>query len=617
MKNQSALLVAATACLLCFANINFAQAPNLRTSGNFVLFSSVGAVGNTGISQLTGNIGTNSGAITSFGNVNGVMHNADSVTAKCVIDLEDAWYQLDTSTITATHAPVLGNGDTLYAGVYSIAAAGSLVSDLTLDAQGNPDAVFIFKTGGAFTTAASSTVNLVNGALACNVFWKAEGAIGMAALTTMRGTLIAHNGAISVGAGCTLEGRALSTTGAVTVYGTLAYIPIGCGRPILTGPSAPMLGTLECYALFSSDGVVSNSGITYVKGDVGTNTDSTTGYDPLLVTGIIHLTPDLATGQCAYDFLSVYAYLDTIPYDIELLYPAQFGNKLVLTPHTYLMNAAASLTDTLYLNAEGNPDAIFIIKINGALSTGAYSAVRLINGTQAKNVYWVIEGAATINDYSVFNGTIICNHGAITLNAGVKLEGRGLTTSGAVTTIAVTTDNTSSWTCNVLPIELLSFTGLCDKQNVVLKWSTTTSSDYFSVERSADRISWQAVGLVKAVAGSFTVHSYFFVDKAPDKIISYYRLKQFEFNGDYKYGNVIAVKKCGAEGTDNFTLYPNPSNGNFDLLFTGNRSRVQSTEIFSTWGKKIYESKGFQSKFDLSGNRPVYILYIFTCIQKT
>jgi hypothetical protein len=259
----------------------------------------------------------------------------------------------------------------------------------------------------------------------------------MASGTIMMGTVIANNAAINMNTGVVLEGRALSTAGAVTVDGVLAYTPIGCGSPIPTGPAAPALATSACYALFSSDGPVTNTGLTYVTGDVGTNTGLTTGYDPLLVVGTVHPIPDISTAQCAIDLLNVYTNLNALPYDIELLYPAQFGNDLVLTPHTYLLNAATDLTGTLYLNAYDNTNAVFVIQINGALSTGAYSKVLLSNGAQAKNVYWKIEGAVTINDYSGFSGTIVCNNGAISLNTGVALDGRALTTTGILTTNAI------------------------------------------------------------------------------------------------------------------------------------------------------------------------------------
>src|SRR5690606_12520767 len=117
---------------------------------------------------------------------------------------------------------------------------------------------------------------------------------------------------------------------------------------------------------------------------------------------------------------------------------AELGNNLVLTPHTYLMNAAATFTDSLYLDAQGVADAVFVIKINGALTTSTYSKVLLINGALAENVYWKIEGAVTINNYSIFNGTIVCNNGALgAINTGVEFNGRALTTNGELSTTAL------------------------------------------------------------------------------------------------------------------------------------------------------------------------------------
>ncbi|HXU26477.1 MAG TPA: ice-binding family protein, partial [Bacteroidia bacterium] len=94
--------------------------------------------------------------------------------------------------------------------------------------------------------------------------------------------------------------------------------------------------------------------------------------------------------------------------------------------------------DTLYLDAQGNANGVFVIKMNGALSTSTYSKVILINGAQSKNVYWKIEGAVGINNYSIFRGTIVCHNGALgALNTGVTLDGRALTTTGALTTTAL------------------------------------------------------------------------------------------------------------------------------------------------------------------------------------
>jgi len=605
MKSKLVFTILVGVSLLSSPDIIFAQTPNLGTAANFALFSSVGAVGNTGISQITGNVGTNSGAITGFGNVNGVMHTADASTAQAAIDLQAAWYYLDTLTTTSAIGPVLGSGQTLFAGVDTIAAAGSVVGALTFDAQGNPNAVFIIKTGGALTTAAGATVTLINGAVACNVFWIAEGAISMAASTTMRGTLIAHNGAIDMGAGGTLEGRELSTTGAVSVYGTIAYTPLGCAAPILTGPIAPVLNSVACFTVFSANGTVSNSGITNITGDVGSNGGSTSGYNPLLVTGTIHPVPDASTSQCATDFQNLYTYVNTLPDDIELLYPAQFGNSLVLTPHTYLMNAATLLTDSLYLNAEGNANAIFIIQINGALSTSASSNVTLINGAQAKNVYWEVQGAVTINNNSTFCGNIVGNNSAISLGTGVKLDGRALTKAGIINTTAITANNSFGGACTVLAMQLLSFTGVCARQTVVLNWSTAmeASNKLFTVQRSDDGKHWQTVGVIDGAGSSSILHIYSLTDKLPGKSVFYYRLMLTNFDGENTYSIVIKAGKCGIDATENITLYPNPSTGTFSLLLTGDRTQVSSIEIFNSVGEQVSESIGFQSTFNLS-NKP-------------
>lgn len=426
--------------LLSFPSVNFGQAPTLGTAANFVLFSTNGSVSNSGISQVTGNVGTNNGSSTAFGNVNGVMHDNDGASAQCAADLLIAYNQLNSTVPDFVQAPLLGNGDTLIAGVYSISGATTLNLNLILNAKGNPKAVFVFLIQGSLSTNAGSKIKLINGARASNVYWKVEGLVSMASGTTMRGTIIANNAAINMNTGDTLEGRALSTAGAITIDGVLAYTPVGADSPFLQGPAAPTLGTAACYSIFSSDGAVSNTGISHILGDVGSNNGSATGFDALLVTGAIHAIPDVSTAKCSADLLKAYNEINALPYDIELLYPAQFGNNLVLTPHTYLMNGAATFTDTLFLNAQGNANAVFVIQINGALSTSTYSNVVLLNGALSKNVYWKIEGAVSINNYSVFRGTIICNNGALgALNAGVTLDGRALTTTGALTTTAMST----------------------------------------------------------------------------------------------------------------------------------------------------------------------------------
>ncbi|MFH0895679.1 MAG: ice-binding family protein [Bacteroidota bacterium] len=573
--------------LLLIPTLIFAQAPPLGTAAEFILFTSIGAVTNSGISHVTGNVGTNSGSSTGFGNVNGVMHDGDGASAQCAADLLIAYNLLNSTIPNFFPAPLLGNGQILNAGVYSISGAATMNGNLILNAQGDANAVFIFQIQGSFSTGANAKVNLINGALACNVFWKVEGLVSMAAGTTMRGTVIANNAAINMNTGDTLEGRALSTTGAVTVDGVLAYTPIGCGSPVLTGPTAPALASTECYTIFSSDGAVYNAGVTYVTGDVGTNVGLTTGFDPLLVNGTIHPIPDVSTAACAADLLNVYTYLNTLPYDIELLYPAQFGNNLVLTPHTYLMNAATTFTDTLYLNALGNDDAVFVIKIYGALSTSTYSKVILINGTQSKNVYWLVSGAVSINDYSVFNGTIVCNNGAIDLTTGVTLEGRALTTTGALSTAAIIASRVPA-TQNLTDITIVNGQTTCygATQTIIVAGNSTI----FKVE----------------AGGSVTMVASQNIRFLPGTIV---------LNGGYLHAYITTTGTycgCGAlppaivstpieimeslwgpeTESDFFRIYPNPTNDRFTLeTKVSDESIRQIVFVYSMMGLLIVKEE--------------------------
>lgn len=440
----------------CLSYAVFAQRPNLGTAYNYVLFSSNGAVSNTGTSILTGNVGNNIEISTAFGNVNGIMQNNNAATKQCAADLLTAYNQLKATIPTRFPSAVFGNGDTITAGVYAINSIASLSGNYTLNAKGDPNALFIIQIQGAFSTDANSQIKLINGAKACNVFWKIEGAVDMAANTIMKGTMIVNNAAIKMASGVVLEGRALTTTGAVTINNIKAKIPLGFGLPILTGPDFPALGSTACFTLFSGNGEVSNSGVTYVTGDIGTNVGLTAGFNDIFVTGTVHPKPDVSTNECAKDLGDLYTYLYTLPHDIELLYPIELGHNLELTPHKYLLNAETKLTDTLFFNAQGTTDAVFVMQVKGAFSTTVNAKIVLLNGAQAKNIFWVIDGAVNIAGNSTFNGTIVANMAAVKLSGGVVLNGRAFTTKGSLITTAITARAVPSG-CNTTGIDDQSF----------------------------------------------------------------------------------------------------------------------------------------------------------------
>ena len=208
----------------------------------------------------------------------------DSVdkNAQSMADLKTVYNILIEKPATnSTHGSFFGNGETLTEGVYVIDGAGTIAGTLTLDSLGNPNAVFIFKIDGAFSSTAGTIINLINGASASHVFWVAEGAIGIGASSTMKGMLLSHNGAIGIGASSNIEGRMFTISGAIGIDNSIIAIP--------TYSSYINLGILSSIGLFSSNGVISNVGVSNITGDIGTNELGISGFDTATVNGTINL----------------------------------------------------------------------------------------------------------------------------------------------------------------------------------------------------------------------------------------------------------------------------------------------------------------------------------------
>jgi hypothetical protein len=124
-------------------------------------------------------------------------------------------------------------GRTLNAGVYSSASSLALSGTLTLDGQGDPEAVFIFQMGSTLTTASASHVTLINGAQASHVFWQVGSSATLGTGSSIAGTIMAL-ASITVTTGVTIEGRALALNGAVTLdTNTITTKPAPAPLPLL------------------------------------------------------------------------------------------------------------------------------------------------------------------------------------------------------------------------------------------------------------------------------------------------------------------------------------------------------------------------------------------------
>jgi hypothetical protein len=208
---------------------------SLGSAANFAVLAA-STVTNTGPTTITGDLGLSPGtAVTGFppGQVVGSIRTADSVALQAKTDLATAYDDAAGRPTTAT-VPVELGGTTKTPGVYeSPAGTFGITGTLTLDAQGDPNAVFIFKAASTLITASASSVNLVNGARSSNVFWKVGSSATLGTYSILRGNVMAL-ASITVTTGVTLDGRALARTGAVTLDTDTINRPTGVLQPIDT-----------------------------------------------------------------------------------------------------------------------------------------------------------------------------------------------------------------------------------------------------------------------------------------------------------------------------------------------------------------------------------------------
>ena len=173
---------------------------------------------NTGPTTINGDLGVMPGtAVPGFppGMVSGTIHAADAVALQAQSDLTTAYNDAAGRTPPALLSADLG-GLTLTAGVYRAPGALGLTGALTLDAQGDPNSVFVFQAASTLITASASHVNLINGAQPCNVFWQVGSSATFGTTSAFAGNVMALT-SISLNNGVTLQGRALTRNGSVTL----------------------------------------------------------------------------------------------------------------------------------------------------------------------------------------------------------------------------------------------------------------------------------------------------------------------------------------------------------------------------------------------------------------
>ena len=195
-----------------------ATSVNLGTADSFAVLAG-SAITNNGSSVINGNLGISpSSAVTGFppGSINGTQQVANSMAVQAQTDLTTAYTNAAGQTPVSTVPTELG-GTIKSAGVYdSMAGTFQITGTLTLDAAGDPNAVFVFKTNSTLITSGTSKVALLNSAQACNVFWQVGSSATLGTNSTFKGNILALTSA-TLTTGTNVEGRVLARNGAVTL----------------------------------------------------------------------------------------------------------------------------------------------------------------------------------------------------------------------------------------------------------------------------------------------------------------------------------------------------------------------------------------------------------------
>jgi Ice-binding-like len=219
---------------------------NLGTGGAYSVFAA-STITNTGHTVINGKLGLSPGtAITGFppGVSSGAdMNDGAAITAKT--DIQNAYNALIALPVNTDLTGENLGGLTLTSGVYGFSSSGFLTGTLTLDAQGDPNALFVFKFGSTLITASSSSVVLINKAQGCNVFWQVGSSatlgtgtvfigniLAEASITATTGVVLSSGGLYALTAAVTLD------TNTISQLGSCGNVQLGsCGDVVVSSSS--------------------------------------------------------------------------------------------------------------------------------------------------------------------------------------------------------------------------------------------------------------------------------------------------------------------------------------------------------------------------------------------
>ncbi|HEY0232138.1 MAG TPA: ice-binding family protein [Dokdonella sp.] len=360
-----------------FSNAALAQvAPPLGQANSFSVLAG-SAVTNTGPTAVIGDLGVSPGsAITGFppGSVTGgTTHSNDAVAQGAQNDVTTAYNTLaGEASDTDLTGQDLG-GLTLVSGVYTFSSSAQLTGTLTLDAQGNSAAVFVFQIGSTLTTASNANVVIINGGTDCNVFWQVGSSATLGTTTAFIGNILALT-SITLTTGTSVSGRVLARNGAVTMDSNDVTVCGACSAITLAPAALPAatIGAAYAQTLTASGGTAPYS-FSVIAGALPAGLSLSAG-------GVISGTPT-GTGSFTFTIRATDSAGCFGDQEYTLVINAAACGTVTLAPATL----PATVADVAYsqtLTAAGGTGPYTFAVVAGALPAGLSLATNgLLSGT--------------------------------------------------------------------------------------------------------------------------------------------------------------------------------------------------------------------------------------------
>jgi hypothetical protein len=576
---------------------------NYRTSANTLKV--INLVASAGANNGTGLYGTSAASAKNFAvlydNINGTGRPIsasfieDDGTANTTANSYSSFYNTNVNGISGAYGVVIPNNNSN--GVKRIefkkTSDNSLIYSVT-DNDGNwsGSANTVNPTGG--TTAISIPNTTFDDA-----YVNESAGVTLTQNTTVNGALTLSSGTLTVGSNTlTVNGSISRTSGNIDASNASATVVFG-GSSAQTIPASTFTGNINNLTLSNSEGLTTNQSLTVANTLSLSSGVLTLGTNNLTLTGSLHASNNgsstsfintnstgafirsISSTGVNYKFpvgLSDYAPI-SVNFTGGTIASSTLASRAVSGLHPDAVDGAY-IRSNLYwqMNQSGMTNPQYNVSFTyPGVTNGVGSSETEANLLPAKwsaSTGWLSSGSCAI-----------CYSGTTMGTSSINTETKTLTWNGV--TGFSDFGGFGEGNGSPLPVELLSFNGICDENQIQLTWSTASenNSDYFEILKSQDGENWRAVNKQAAAGFSTTLQMYSFIETEKSNN-AYYRLNQVDFNGDNKLYDPIFIDCEG--NTSQLITYPNPSKNGFNIVISDSKLVGEATLIIrDAMGKEV------------------------------